>query len=83
MAVSEEKPKKRGRPPREPGGAGVYHLGLRFNEHREAQLTRLVDAANERARAAGIPANVTASGLVSMWICERLDAETAKLGKKK
>jgi hypothetical protein len=56
---------------------------LRFNDHRREQLLRLVDAANERARAAGIPANVTPSGLVTMWIYERLDAETAKQGKKR
>jgi hypothetical protein len=64
-------------------GRAKFHLGLRLNDHREAQLLRLVEAANERARAAGVPSNVTPSGLVTMWICERLDAETAKLGKGK
>jgi hypothetical protein len=77
-------PKRRGRPPREAGaGPATYHLGLRFSERRRDQLLRCVQAANERARAAGIPSNVTPSGLVTMWISERLDAETAKLAKKR
>ncbi|HEY1695830.1 MAG TPA: hypothetical protein VGG39_26865 [Polyangiaceae bacterium] len=80
--MSSEQPKRRGRPPREEG-PGVYHLGLRFNAHREEQVRRCVDAANERARAAGLPANITASGLVALWIGERLDLETAKLGRKR
>jgi hypothetical protein len=54
-----------------------------LNDHREAQLTTLVAAANERARAAGVPSNVTPSGLVTMWILERLDAEMAKIAKAK
>jgi hypothetical protein len=85
--MSDQHPKRRGRTPRDEtsGAAGrsAYHLGMRFNEHRRDQLLRLVEAANERARANGIPANVTPSGLVTLWIHERLDTETAKLAKRK
>jgi hypothetical protein len=82
-----ELPKRRGRPPADPTteqtGRTAFHLGLRLNDHRRDQLLHLVELANARARAAGIPANVTPSGLVSLWIQERLDLETGKLGKKK
>lgn len=85
--MSAEHPKRRGRPPADStsgaSGKAAFHLGLRFNEHRQEQLLRLVEAANARARGAGIPANVTPSGLVTMWIAERLDLETQKLGKKR
>ena len=60
-----------------------FHLGLRLNDLRRDQLLRLVEEANDRARAAGIPANVSASSLVSLWIVERIEAETAKLGRKR
>jgi hypothetical protein len=75
--------KRMGRPPREPGGPATFHLGLRLNDHRRDQLLRLVEMANDRAREASVPANVTPSSLVAMWIFERLDEETAKLGKKR
>jgi hypothetical protein len=85
--MSSEQPKRRGRPPRDPSTTSEsragFHLGLRLNEHRRSQLTALVEAANERARGASLPANVTPSGLVTFWIMERLDAETAKLGKRR
>ena len=83
--VSTE-PKRRGRPPKDqanPTARGSYHLGLRLADARRDQLLRLVEAANERAKGAGIPATVTASSLVVMWIQERLDVETAKLARKK
>jgi hypothetical protein len=79
-------PKKRGRPPKDasnPTGRGSYHLGLRLSDERRDALLKLVDAANERARGAGIPATVTASSLVQLWIGERIDAETAKLAKRR
>jgi hypothetical protein len=83
VAVSE-KPKKRGRPPREPAeGPMVLHLGLRFTARRAAELRRIVDAANQLARDAGIPAVVTPSGLAQMWINERLAEEIAKLARDK
>ncbi len=81
--MASEQPKRRGRPPRETGGPGVYHLGLRFNEHRKQQILRAVEAANERAKSAGLPANITASGLVAMWIGERLDLEPTKSARGK
>ena len=86
--MSDEQPKRRrGRPSKDPttspAGRHAFHLGLRLNDHRRDQLLRLVDAANERARAAGIPATVSPSGLVTLWISERLDEETAKLGRKR
>jgi hypothetical protein len=61
----------------------MFHLGLRLNDHRRDQLLRLVEAANERAKEAGIPSTVTPSGLVTLWIQERLDAETAKAAARK
>ena len=61
----------------------MFHLGLRFNEHRKEQILRAVDAANERARGAGVPANITPSSLVTLWICERLDEEAPKPGRKR
>jgi hypothetical protein len=78
--------KRRGRPPKDqanPTTRGSYHLGLRLSDPRRDQLLRLVEAANERAKGAGIPATVTASSLVVLWIQERLDVETAKLGKRR
>jgi hypothetical protein len=85
--VSTEQPKRRGRPPRDqtggPTGKASFHLGLRLNDHRREQLLALVDAANERAKAAAVPAHVTPSSLVAMWIGERLDLETAKLARKR
>jgi hypothetical protein len=85
--MSVEHPKRRGRPPSDPtsgaAGRGAFHLGLRLNEHRRDQLVHLVELANGRAKAAGIPANVSPSSLVTLWIQERLDLETAKLGRKK
>jgi hypothetical protein len=78
--------KRRGRPPKDPNNPtakGSYHLGLRLSDERRDQLLRLVEAANERARAAGIPGTVTASSLVTFWIVDRIDAETAKLGRKR
>lgn len=82
--MSDQQPKRRGRPPRDSaGGPGVYHLGLRFNAAREEQIKRALAAAIERARKAGVPANITASGLVTMWICERLDEEVGPVGKKR
>jgi hypothetical protein len=78
--------RRRGRPPTDqtnPTGRGSYHLGLRLADERRDQLLRIVTAANERARAAVLPATVTASQLVTLWIVERLDVETAKLAKKR
>jgi hypothetical protein len=43
----------------------------------------LVEAANARARAAGLPPTITPSGLVTHAIVEWLDRETAKLGRKR
>ena len=80
-----DKPKKRmGRPPSHPQeGPGVFHLGLRLSEVRKEQLLALVEAANDRARAAGIPAAVTPSALVTHWIIERIDEETAKASRRR
>lgn len=83
--MSEAPKRRRGRPSRDPlaGEGAGFHIGLRFDESRRAQLYACVDAANERARAAGLPATITPSGLAAHWIRERLDLETAKLAKKR
>jgi hypothetical protein len=85
--MTTETPRRRGRPPKNDPGGGTthasFHLGLRLNGLRRDQLLRLVEAANERAKAAGVPATVTASSLVTMWIVERIEAETARLSKKR
>ena len=85
--MSDPQPKRRGRPPKDPTttltSRGGFHLGLRFNEVRKQQLLACVEAANARAKAAGIPANVSPSSLTTLWIQERLDAETAKMAKKR
>ena len=46
-------------------------------------MLRAVEQANDRCGKAGVPANVTASGLVAMWIGEHLDAsdEDSKRGR--
>ncbi len=56
---------------------------MRFNEHREEQMKRLVDAANERARSANVPTTVTASSLVHSWVIECMEREIARLDRKK
>jgi hypothetical protein len=85
--MSEEKPKRRGRPPSDKTsgetGRATFHLGLRLNDHRRDQLLALVEDRNRRAVAAGIPPAVSASSLVALWIGERLDLETSKLTKGK
>jgi hypothetical protein len=82
--MSDQPKRRRGRPSRDPAAAGHgagFHLGLRLDETRRAQLLALVGDANERARAAGLPDNITPSGLISHWIRERLDLETERLAK--
>lgn len=67
----------------DPESVAVFHLGLRFPDRMRDDLFACVDAANERARTQGLPANVTASSLVRVWIEQRLAEELARLGKKK
>ena len=55
------------------------HLGLRLAKHRADQLKRLVDDANAKAVAMGLPPAFTASALVVAQMNAWLDAETAKL----
>jgi hypothetical protein len=52
---------------------------MRFSAEREAQIGRLVAAANERARAARVPVTVTASSLVHQWVIEGLERDIAQL----
>jgi hypothetical protein len=85
-AVSAPTPKRRGRPPANadnPTSRSAHHLGLRLADDRWEKLLAIVEAANERVRGVGAPATVTASSLVTLWICERIDEEAAKLGKKR
>lgn len=72
--------KRTGRPRKDPTSVGPanYHLGLRLSDERAAKLKVLVERANERAREAGVPAHVTPSSLVSLWIAERIELELAK-----
>jgi len=84
--MNEQPKRRRGRPSRDPqateAGAGL-HIGLRLDESRRAQIIACVEDANERARAAGLPATVTISGLAAHWIREKLDAEMIRLSKKR
>ncbi len=85
--VSTEPKKRRGRPPRDPAsapaGRQAFHVGMRFNDLRETQVMRLVSEANERARKADVPVNVTASSLIHAWIIEKIEEEIAKSDRKK
>ncbi len=85
--MSDPKPKRRGRPSRDPLATGdsraQFHVGLRLVDARRDQLLELVKRANARAAAAEVPATVTPSGLITMWILERIDEEWAKIGRKK
>lgn len=85
MTQSGESTHRRAGRPRknDPGGGAPdtklgFHLGLRLAGERGEQIKKLVALANERARAAGIPANVSASSLVTMWITERIGQEMTK-----
>jgi hypothetical protein len=70
-----------GRPPRyETVGPVDYHLGLRFDRLRKAQIAVIVAVENERAKTAGKKSRVTPSSLVSAWIRERLDVEIRRRG---
>ena len=65
-----------GRPPGyKTVGPVDYHLGLRLDRLRKAQLAVLVALENGRAKKSGKKSNVTASSLVSTWIRKRLDVE--------
>jgi hypothetical protein len=55
---------------------------MRFDARRRDLLLALVDAANERAKDAGVPGNVTPSSLVAMWIRERIDEEAKRVLKR-
>ena len=85
--VSAEKPKpRRGRPPRDPSSPtsrASFHIGLRLSDARRDQLLRLVTEANKRAETAGLPPTFTASGLVVHAIHQWLDAETARLSRRR
>ncbi len=59
------------------------HLGLRLGPKRADQLKRLVDHANAVARSNGLPEAFTASALVVAQMNAWLDAEVAKLDRKK
>jgi len=70
-----------GRPPKyKTVGPVDYHLGLRLDRLRKAQLAVLVALENDRAKRSGKKANVTASSLVSAWIRKRLDVEIHRRG---
>jgi hypothetical protein len=65
-----------------PAGRGAFHLGLRLGDSLRDELLVLVAAANERAKAAGLPPTVTPSGLVTHWIVERISEEMKRARRK-
>ena len=81
-SVQLDKGKARmGRPPRyKTVGPVDYHLGLRLDRLRKAQLAVLVALENERAKKSGKKSNITASSLVSGWIRKRLDVAIKRHG---
>ena len=84
--MSDLPKKRRGRPPKDPTaptGARSFHLGLRLSDQARDKLLRLVELANERSRAAGIPPAVTPSSLVGLWIGQRIDEEWSKVARSK
>jgi hypothetical protein len=54
-----------------------------LSDDRRDQLLRLVTEANKRAETAGLPPTFTASGLVVHAIHQWLDAETARLSRRR
>jgi len=73
---------RKGRPPRyDAVGPIDFHLGLRFDRLRAAQIKTIVALEREKAKRAGKKwRDVTASALISGWIRERLDTETRRRG---
>ena len=85
--MTEQPKKKRGRPPHDPTqatGRASFHVGLRLSDARRDQVMRLVEEAQERARAARVPQNITPSSLIHSWIIECIEREIARSdGEKK
>jgi hypothetical protein len=68
--------KGRGRP-KKPGGSRVQdqlHLGFRFDAETAAKLRAVLERANAKLRAAGLP-DLTAYALVRHWILEKIEEE--------
>lgn len=73
MADAKRKP---GRPRKEGDERSTFHLGFKFTETTRQQLQEIVDRANEKAIASGLPGNQTIYSIVRYWILERVRAES-------
>ena len=77
------KPKKRrmGRPPKfDAVGPVDFHLGLRFDRLRAAQIEAIVADENQKRFDAGNFDLLTPSALISAWIRQQLTRETRRRG---
>jgi hypothetical protein len=68
-----------GRPRIDPDSVASFHLGLSFSNTLRTGFLRLVEKANERRAAEGLPGKITPSSLARVWIEERMLAELQRL----